>query len=116
MTDEMNHYKTEEKDVSQRQTKYITWPEEDENDDQSPILQPVSGNGGRTLKGGVERRHGAKERSIKLTALKFFARQGIEYVEKPQLEEWKAELFHNLTSEVAQIHNSHNDATWVVGL
>lgn len=77
-TDEVDLYETEEGDDSQ-QTKYIMWPEEEENDNQRPILQPMSGNGGgRKLKGRVETRQGAKERSTNLTALKLFARQGKE--------------------------------------
>lgn len=104
--DEVDLYETEEGDHTQ-QTKYIMWPEEEENDNQRPILQPVSGNGGRKLKGRVETRHGGKERSGNLTALKLFARQGKE---KSQLEEWKADLLQNLTSEIAQIHKAHNDS------
>ena len=83
------------------------WPEEEENNNQRPILQPVSGNGRRKLKGRVEMRHGEKEKSGNLTALKLFARQGKK---KSQLEEWKTELLHNLTSEIAQIHKAHNDS------
>lgn len=49
------------------------WPGEDENENQTPVLQPVSGNGGRILKGRAETHHGAKERSTNLTALKLFA-------------------------------------------
>ena len=105
-TDEGNHYKIEEGDDPQ-QTQYITWPGQDADDNQRPILQPVSGNGGRKLKGKAETRHGAKERSTNLTALKLLARQGAE---KSHLEEWKADLLHNLTSEIAQIHKAHNDA------
>ena len=105
-TDEVNHYEIEEGNDPQ-QTQYITWPGQDADDNQRPILQPVSGNGGRKLKGKAETRHGAKERSTNLTALKLFARQGAE---KSQLEEWKADLLQNLTSEIAQIHKAHNDA------
>ena len=105
-TDKVNRYDIEEGDDPQ-QTKYITWPGQDADDNQRPILQPVSGNGGRKLKGKAETRHGAKERATNLTALKLFARQGAE---KSQLEEWKADLLHNLTSEIAQIHKAHNDA------
>lgn len=105
-TDEVNHYEIEERDDPQ-QTQYITWPGQDADDNQRPILQLVSGNGGRKLKGKAETGHGAKERSTNLTALKSFARQGAE---KSQLEEWKANLLQNLTSEIAQIHKAHNDA------
>ncbi len=34
------------------------------------------------------------------------ARQGAD--EKSQLGEWKTELLHNLTKEIAQIHKAHN--------
>ena len=105
-TDEVNHYEIEEGDDPQH-TQYITWPGQDADDNQRPILQPVSGNGGRKLKGKAETRHSAKERSTNLTALKLFAWQGAE---KSQLEEWKADLLQNLTSEIAQIHKAHNDA------
>ena len=104
-TDKVNHYKIEEGDDPQH-TQYITWPRQDANDNQRPILQPVSGNRGRKLKRKAETRHGAKERSTNLTALKLFARQGAE---KSQLEEWKVDLLHNLTSEIAQIHKAHNN-------
>ena len=30
--------------------------------------------------------------------------------EKSQLEEWKTELLHNLTKEIAKIHKAHNNA------
>lgn len=40
-------------------------------------------------------------------ALKLFARQGKE---KLQLEDWKADLLHNLTNEIAQIHKAHSDS------
>ena len=42
--DEVDLYETEEGDDTQ-QTKYITWPEEEENNNQRPILQPVNGVG-----------------------------------------------------------------------
>ena len=58
---------------------------------QATILQPVSGNGaGRKAKGKTETRHGGKERPSSITALKMIAKQ--ETDEKPQLEDWKAEL------------------------
>ena len=104
--DEVDLYETEEGDDTQ-QTKYITWPEKEENNNQRPILQPVNGNGGKKLKSRVETRHGGKERLGNLTALKLFAQQRKE---KSQLEEWKADLLHNLTSEIAQIHKAHNDS------
>ena len=51
--DEVDLYETEEVDDTQ-QTKYIMWSEEEENNNQRPILQPVSGNGGKKLKDRVE--------------------------------------------------------------
>ena len=62
------------------------------------ILQPVSGNTGRKLKGKAETHHSAKEWSTNQTALKLFVQQGAE---KSQLEEWKADLLRNLTSKIA---------------
>lgn len=59
------------------------------------------------MKEMAETRHIAKERSIKLTTLRLIARQGAE---KSQLEAWRADLLHNLTSEIAQIHKAHDDA------
>lgn len=103
----MDLYETEEGDDSQ-QTRYIMWAEEQENDNQRPILQPMSGNGmRRKLKGRVETRQGAKERSTNMTALKLFTRQGKE---KSQLEDWKADLLRNLTNKIAQIHKAHSDS------
>ena len=58
--------------------------------------------------GKNETRHGAKERATNLTALRRIARQVAG--EKSQLEEWKADLLHNLTNEIAQIHKVHDDA------
>lgn len=55
--------------------------------------------------GKAETRHGEKERSTNLTALRMITRQGAD--EKSQLEEWKADLLHNLTNE---IHKVHDDA------
>ena len=104
-TDEVNHYEIEDGDDSQ-QPKYITWPE-NADDNQGSILQPVSGNGGRKLKGRVETRHGAKERTS-LAALKLIARKGAD--EKSQLEEWKTDLLSHLTAEIAQIHKAHGRA------
>ncbi len=101
-TDEVNYYEIEEGDDSQ-QTKYITWPE-NADDNQGSILQPVSGNGGRKLKRRVETRHGAKERT-NLAALKLIARKGGD--EKSQLEEWKTDLLNHLTAEISQIHKMH---------
>ena len=75
---------------------------------QRSVLQPVSGNGGRKMKAKAETRHGAKERSTNLTALRLIARQGAE--EKSQLEEWKTDLLLNLTNEIAQIHKAQDDA------
>ena len=64
-------------------TRYITWPSQEVDDSQRSILQPVSGNGGRKLKGRAETRHVAKEKSTNLAALKLIARQGAD--EKSQL-------------------------------
>ena len=102
----MNHYEIEERDDSQP-TRYITWPGQDVDEHQKSILQPVSGNGGRKLNGKAETRHASKERSTNLTALRLIARQEAE---KSQLGLWKADLLHNLTSKIAQIHKAHNDA------
>lgn len=40
-TDKVNHYDIEERDDPQ-QTQYITWPGQDEDDNERPILQLVS--------------------------------------------------------------------------
>lgn len=106
-TDEVNHHEIEGRDDPQH-TKNITWPDQEVEDTQRSILQPVSGNGGRKMKGKPETRHGTKERSTNLTALRLIARQGAE--EKSQLEERKADLLANLTSELTQIHRAHEDA------
>lgn len=71
------------------------------------ILKPTSGNAA-IRKAKTETRHGVKERSTNLTALRMIARQGAD--EKSQPEEWKTELLHNLTKEIAQIHKAHNIA------
>ena len=71
------------------------------------ILKATSGNAA-IRKAKAETRHGAKDRPTNLTALRMIARQGAD--EKSQLEEWKAELLNDLTSEIAQIHKVHNDA------
>ena len=71
------------------------------------ILKPTSGNAA-IRKAKTDTRHGVKERSSNLTALKMIARQGAD--EKSQLEEWKADLLDNLTKEIAQIHKAHNIA------
>ena len=44
MTDKVNHYEIQEEDDPQH-TKYITWPEQDADDNQRSILQSMSGNG-----------------------------------------------------------------------
>ena len=106
-TDVGNHHEAEERDDPQH-TRYITWPSQEVDDSQRSILQPVSGNGGRKLKGRAETRHVAKEKSTNLAALKLIARQGAD--EKSQLEEWKTDLLSNLTAEIAQIHKVHEDA------
>ncbi len=103
--DATGHHEFEGGDDSQR-TRYITWPGQDADDDQRPVLQLVNGNGGRKLKGRAETRHGVKERSTNLAALRMIAREGAE---KSQLEEWKADLLNNLTNEIAQIHKTHDD-------
>ena len=101
------HHEVEGGDDSQH-ARYITWHGQDEDDSQRSILQLVSGNGGRKMIEKAETRHGAKERATNLTALRRIARQGAG--EKSQLEEWKADLLHNLTNEIAQIHKVHDDA------
>lgn len=66
------------------QQRYMTRPDQDVGE--RLVLQPVSGNGrGRKVKRTAETRHGAKERSTNLTALRLIARQGAE--EQSQLEE-----------------------------
>lgn len=76
---------------------------------QATILQPVSSNGaGRKAKGKPETRHGGKERPSSITALKMIAKQ--ETDEKPELEDWKAELMGVLTSEIAQLKKAHGEA------
>ncbi len=71
------------------------------------VLKPISGNAG-IRKAKAATRHGAKDRSSNLTALKIIARQGAD--EKSQFEDWKAESLENLTKEIAQIHRVHNNA------
>ncbi len=71
------------------------------------VLKATSGNAAKR-KAKAETRHGAKERSTGLTALKMIAKQGAD--EKSQLEEWKTDLLNKLTSEIAQIHKAHNFA------
>ena len=83
-TDEMNHHEIEGRDDTQ-QTRYITWPSQKVGKNQKSILQPVSGNGGGKMKGKVETRHGVKERSTSLAALKLIAQKGAD--KKSQLEE-----------------------------
>lgn len=106
-TDEVNHHEIEGIDDAQ-QTRYITWPGQEADESQRSILQPVSGNGGRKMKGKAETRHGAKERSTSLAALKLIVRKGAD--EKSHLEEWKTDLLSNLTAEISQIHKAHEDA------
>ncbi|MCJ1346732.1 hypothetical protein MMC31_004950, partial [Peltigera leucophlebia] len=106
-TDEGKHQEVEGGDDPQERC--ITWPNQEVDKSQRLILQPVSGNGaGRKAKGKAETHHGAKERSTNLTALKLIARQGAD--EKSQLEEWKADLLNNLTTEMAQLQKRHDDA------
>ncbi len=71
------------------------------------VLKPISGNAA-IGKAKAETRHGAKEKSINMTALKMIARQGAD--EKLQLEDWKTGLLNRLISEIAQIHKAHNIA------
>lgn len=59
------------------------------------------------MRGRVETRHGAKERTS-MPALKLIARQGAD--EKSHLKEWKADLLNNLTAEISQIHKVHEEA------
>ena len=47
------------------------------------------------------------KKSTSLNMLKMIARQ--EANKKSQLEEWKTKLLHNLTNEIAKIHNMHNN-------
>ena len=62
------------------------------------VLKPISGNAA-IGKAKAETRHGAKERSTNMTALKMIAKQGAD--EKLQLEDWKTGLLNRLTSEIA---------------
>ncbi len=71
------------------------------------VLKATSGNAAKR-KGKAETRLGVKDRSTNLAALKMIARQGAD--EKSQLEEWKTDLLHNLTKEIAQIHKAHDMA------
>lgn len=48
-TEEVNYYNIEKEDDPQ-QTQYITWPRQDADDNQRPILQLVSGNRWKKLK------------------------------------------------------------------
>lgn len=76
---------------------------------QATILQPVSGIGaGRKAKDKTETLHGGKERPSSRAALKMIAKQ--ETDEKPQLEDWKAELMGVLASEMAQLKKAHGEA------
>ncbi len=70
------------------------------------VLKATSGNAAKR-KAKTETRHGTKG-STSLTALKMIAKQGAD--EKSQLEEWKADLLHKLTGEIAQIHKAHDIA------
>ncbi len=106
-TDERSHHEFEEGEDGQ-QTRLIMWQGQEVDESQRSILQPVSGNGGRKLRGKAETPHGAKERSASLAALKLMVRKGAD--EKSHLEEWKADLLSNLTAEISQIHKAHEDA------
>ena len=59
-TDKVYHYEIEDKEDPQH-TQYITWPGQDVDDNQKPIIQPVSGNEGKKLKGKAEMCHGKRE-------------------------------------------------------
>lgn len=109
VTNEADHPELEREVDDSDQTWYITWRTEQEGErNQGLILQPVSGNGaGRKGKGEIETRHGGKERP-NMSALKLIARQGAD--EKAQLEEWKASLMEDLTSEITQLQKSHEEA------
>ena len=83
-------------------------PEVERNQLGNPgVLKATSGNAAKR-KGKAETRLGVKDRSTNLAALKMIARQGAD--EKSQLEEWKTDLLHNLTKEIAQIHKAHDIA------
>lgn len=81
--DATSHHKFEGRDNSQR-IRYITWPEQNADDDQRPVLQPVNGNERRQLKRRAETHHGVKERWTNLATLRIIAQQGAQ---KLQLEE-----------------------------
>ena len=70
------------------------------------VLKATSGNATKR-KAKTETRHSTKG-STSLTTLKMIAKQGAD--EKSQLEEWKADLLHKLTGEIAQIHKAHDIA------
>ena len=74
----------------------------------SGVLKATSGNAAKRKTKVAETRHGAKERSMSLTALKMIAKQGAD--EKSQLENWKTDLLNKLTSEIAEIHKAHDIA------
>lgn len=72
------------------------------------VLKTNSGNAAKRKTKIAETRHGAKERSTSLTTLKMIAMQKTH--KKSQLENKKTDLLNKLTSEIAQIHKTHNIA------
>ena len=104
------HHEPEGDGEDPQQTRYITWPGQEAEKNQSLILQPVVGNSkSRKMKGKMETRHGVKKRATSMIALKMIARQGAD--EKLQLEEWKTGLMDSLTAEISQLHSKmHEEA------
>lgn len=76
-TNKLNYYEIKEEEDLQ-QTQYIMGPEQDADNNQSSILQLVSGNRRKKLKEKAETHHKAKKSSTNLTLLKLFAWQGAE--------------------------------------
>lgn len=73
------HHEPKGEGEDPQQTRYITWPGQEAEKNQSLILQPVAGNSkSRKMKGKTETRHGVKERATSMTALKMITRQGAD--------------------------------------
>ena len=109
-TNEADYLEFEREVDDPEQIRYITWrTEQEEEKNQSVILQPVSGNGaGRKGKGKIKTCQGGKERATNMSALKLIARQGAD--EKAQPGEWKASLMESLTRNITQLQKSHKEA------
>lgn len=77
-TNEADYLEFEREVDDPEQIRYIRWrTEQEEEKNQSFILQPVSGNGaGRKGKGKIKTCQGGKERATNMSALKLIARRG----------------------------------------